>query len=1368
MKKIYYLYIVTILLVIIPSSILDAQTRKFFSTDNGLSNSLVNQVYQDKKGFIWIATEYGLNKFDGIQFSIYKHIEGDPFSLKHDYVRTVFEDSSGNFYVGTISGLMVYDWATDSFRDIALLKDGKAVNTHVTSIIERHNGDIWLTTSGQGVFSSQKGSGKFEWESLLTLSLNSIYLNSIFEDSKLNIWIGSENDGLNQYNPQTKTVISYKAPNEISSNNISVISEDSKGSLYVGTLTKGLNRFDEKMNKFDPIIYAGGSQLFISSLMIDDQDRLYVGTDGQGMMLYNSDRNWLEDYEVNSAPFDFSKGKIHSILLDRDKNIWLGFFQKGVILIPTSENKFDYYGYKSLDNNSIGSSSVTAIYKDREGVTWVGTDNDGIYGINDRGKRISHFYKTSSPTSSPDIVHGIYEDSMGNMWLGSYTDGLTKFDKRTGHCEYIRHFSNQKVYCITENGNGNLLVGTYGSGFFLVDRQGNILEHHESSKREMDILSVDELSNDWINTLLSDKDGYIWIGHFKGLSCYDTKKKTFLTFFRKNNILPGVVVQTLFEDNKGCIWIGTSSGLYRFDKISQEFTSYTSKNGLANNVICGISDDNEGNLWISTYQGISKFKIEEDRFVNYYGSDGLQGDEFSRGAVFKDVDGKIFFGGINGVTSFYPQNIVEEKKELNVFLTNFYLYNHPVNKGYESGGKEILSGSVLDSDTFMLNYDDNTFSFEFSTLDYSNPERISFQYMIDGLDSEWISTSSGVNRITYNNLPPGNYVFKVRAYDNNNYSPVRTFRIEISPPWYKSWWAYCLYAVLFVFVLYGITGYIVSRIRHRQELMKKDHAEKISEAKLQFFINISHEIRTPMTLIINPLEKLIRENKDKNKQKVYLMIYRNAQRILRLINQLMDIRKLDKGQMKLRYRETDIVGFIEDLMLTFEYQAKRKNIAFSFDHKDESLKVWIDLNNFDKVLLNIFSNAFKYTPENGEIKVSLTTGRDDKAQAALKEYFEISVTDNGVGIDKDQIEKIFERFYQINNDQTNSNFGTGIGLHLARLFVEMHGGILFAENREDVSGSRFIIRVPLGNKHFRFDEMEISSEGQPVVPYHSTMDRSDIADNFDDNDDGYFQEKKSKAKTKYRILIVEDEDEIRQYIKEELSGEYRIKEARDGKEALEIILKDKPDLVISDVMMPGMDGITLSRKIKQNININHIPVILLTAKAKPEDHLEGLEIGADAYLTKPFSTEILRQTVINLIENRERLRNKFSGNQYQDDKIEKIELKSSDEILIEKIMKVINENLSNPDLNVEMLASNVGMSRVHMHRKLKELTNQSARDFIRGIRLKQAATLLVSKKLSISEVAYATGFSNLSHFSNSFKEFYGVSPTEHINNNPSV
>ncbi len=1348
------------LFFLIINSYLSAQIGKFYSPDEDLSNSLINQVYQDKKGFIWIATENGLNKFDGMKFTIYKQIPEDSTSLKNNYVRTVFEDSSENFWVGCMNGLMKYDWATNSFETIKMYKEEKPITPHVTRIIEAQNsGDIWIATSGQGVFFAKKGDNEFHIAPQLANTLNSNYLSFIFQDSKGNIWIGSENNGLNLYIPSTGEIKSFTAPSGISSNNISSIAEDRQGNIFVGTLTGGLNRYIASTNTFEQIAYKDNILLPIKDLSLSKEDLLYIGTDGLGMKIYNREKHVIEDYVINSAPFDFTKGKVHSILQDKDNNFWLGIFQKGIIFIPGAEKRFGYMGFKSLKNNPIGSSTIMSIHKDREGITWIGTDNDGIYGINEKGEKIFHHTQSSSQTSVSNTILTIYEDSNNDLWIGSYTKGLAKVNRRTGSCEYIPELKNEKIYCISEDNEKNLLIGTYGSGLFRLNLTSRKMVHYESRKSENDDFSIDELSNDWINDILFDKDGLIWIAHYKGVSCYNPQKNTFINYLNTNTILPRTVAYTLFEDTTGKIWVGTSNGLHVFDKQNQSIKSYTTNDGLPNNVICGICEDNEGNnIWISTYFGISKFIISENRFINYYAGDGLQGNEFTRGARFKDAKGKIYFGGIYGITSFYPEDITEVKKELKVLITDFFLFNHAVRLGDQSGGNDIITTSVLNADVFRLTYTDNTFSIEFSALEFSNPERIVYQYMIEEISHDWTNSYPGTNRVTYTNLNPGTYTFKLRAKDHDSYSDIKTIKIIISPPWYQSPWAYAAYAVLSVLFVLAIANYIYGRIRRRQRAMIRRHKEQINEAKLQFFINISHEIRTPMTLIINPLEKLISENKDQKLQKTYVMIYRNAQRILRLINQLMDIRKLDKGQMRLHFRETDLVGFIEDLMMTFEYLAQRKNISFKFIHETDKLNVWIDLNNFDKVLLNILSNAFKYTPDNGHITINLSIGSDENTRGPLRKYFEIVISDNGIGIDKDKIDQIFERFYQISNDFTNSNFGTGIGLHLAKSLVELHHGTISAENREDTQGTRFIVRIPLGSDHLKVKELENGEEYMTTDTISIPSIPVELLNRIEDED----KDKKVKPRTKYKILVVEDEDEIREYIKDELSYEYRITVIENGKKALELALTDSPDLIISDVMMPEMDGITLARKVKQNININHIPIILLTAKSTPENKIEGLDIGADAYISKPFSTELLKSTIANLIENRERLINKFGKQQQSEEKLQKIELKSSDEILMDRIMKIINENLSNPDLSVEMLAANVGMSRVHMHRKLKELTSQSARDFIKGIRLKQAAILLSGKKLTISEVAYATGFSNLSHFSNSFREFYGMSPKEYV------
>lgn len=1350
------LIVLLLCLVVLP---LAAQTGKFYSTNNELSSSLINQIFQDKRGFIWIATEYGLNRFDGLRFSNYKHVSGNSTSIKNNYVRTLFEDSRQNLLVGCIDGLMKYDSETDTFREIPMIRAGKRVFPHITQMQKLHNGEIWVVTTGQGIFRLDEEKQQAESIDAIMRQVNYNFQSNLYEDSHYNIWIGTEGHGLICYLPDTQEVRVFRYP-VINDNYVSAIGEDKYGNLFIGTQKHGLSRYEREQNRFVPVPYMGGEELSIYCLTLVD-DRLLIGTDGQGLKTYNRMTGKIEDYSINSAPLDFSEGKIHTIMEDRDKNLWVGLFQKGIVLMPKQENPFEYYGNKSIHYNPIGQGCVMSIYQDSNRHLWVGADNEGIFELDAEGRRLRHYQPGNNPRSMANTIMCMYEDTNGDFWLGSYTRGLAKLNRRTGECEYPLPVDNEKIFSITEDRHKNLYIATFGSGFYQYNLVTKELKHYESSKDETGDLTRNELANDWVNYIFCDSEGMIWLGHYKGISCFNPVNESFINYRKVNTLVEDRVGYVVQEDHAGNIWAGTTDGLYCFNKKTDELTCFTVADGLPNNVICGICEDEEHNMWISTYMGICKYDAKTGRYINYYAGDGLQGNEFTHGAFYKDEAGKVYFGGINGITYFQPSSIESVLKDTKVWITDFSIFNQPVRKNTRSGRHTVIYTSVPDANMFQLAHYDNTFSIVFSTLQYNNPEQISYQYKIEELSNQWLSTEPGVNRVTYNNLLPGKYTFHVRALSHGNLSEIRTVKILITPPWYEMWWAYCIYAFLFGLLVLGIVNYILSRMRHRREIMKREHAEQLNEAKLQFFINISHEIRTPMTLIINPLEKLLAEKKGGEVQKTYLMIYRNAQRILRLINQLMDIRKLDKGQMFMKFRETDMVGFIDDVMLTFDYMARKKKIHFSFEHVMPQLKVWVDMNNFDKILMNIFSNAFKYTPEQGEITVILSTGRDSTRCDPLKEYFEITVTDNGIGLDREKIERIFERFYQIDNDVTKSNFGTGIGLHLSRSLVELHHGIILAENREDAPGSRFIIRIPLGSAHLRTDELE---DVEAVITPHTVLvkpEKTDLEEAFEEEEDEE-SKKAGKSKNRMRILIVEDEEEILSYLKEELEGDYRIMTRKNGREAYDTILADTPDLVISDIMMPEMDGLSLCRKIKQNTNVNHVPVILLTAKSKPEDTMEGMATGADAYMVKPFNTELLKSTIANLIANRKLLKSKFSGAQQQEDKVQKLSMKSADEILMSKIMKVINENLSNPDLNVEMLATNVGLSRVHVHRKLKELTNLSARDFIKNIRLQQAAALLKEKKLTVSEVAYATGYTNLSHFSSSFKEVHGMSPKEYM------
>lgn len=1323
------------------------QAGKLFSVDRELSSSLIHQVYQDHNGIIWIATADGLNRYDGSKFVVYKNNRSDSTSLLHNYVRVIFEDSHKRLFFGFFNGLQCYDYATDTFREIPLiLADGKKFAAHVTSIIERRSGEILIATTGHGVFLLDDRDPATRAKQIAGLT-PSYLAGQLYEDSERNVWIATQDKGLFRVSSegQLKNYFSSSA-------NVFSLCEDNDGNLYAGSLTDGLHVYNKKSESFDRLVES--SPLPLNLLYLSRSGEIFIGTEGAGMKIFDPERKIITEGNFTINTVDFSKAKVHSIMEDKAGNIWLGIYQKGVVLLPGKTNNFRYYGHRSVKSNTIGSNTIMSVYKDHEGTLWIGTDGDGLYGIGADGEQKIHFTPTTSATSVPLTILSIYEDSRNNLWLGSYDRGLAKIDRKTGRCEYVNLLLKDnvneapRVFSITEDRHKNLWVGTMGSGLYCINRITGAMKRYNAPSSVEYRADANALNNDWINCILIAGDEKLYIGTFDGLSCLDLNTRNFTSSYGVNRLLSGIIIYSLHEDTQGTLWIGTSDGLMSLN-ASREISSYTMENGLPSNVICAIREDTLNNLWISTNYGISQMNKESKTFLNYYADDGLQGNEFSKGAAFVDNEGEIAFGGINGLTLFKPHEITTQGKNLDVRITGFYIHNEAVKKGMKSGSYDIVNSPVMDADRFHLSHKDNSFTVEFSVMEFNNPERITYMYSLHGDD--WIILRPGTNNVTFNNLSPGEYHFRVRTKDFNTYSEVRPVTVIVHPAWYFSAWAKLLYGLISTAIACGVAQQIRQRYRTRQKMLEHIHAKKLNEAKLQFFINIAHEIRTPMSLIISPLKKLISKDRDRERQRAYLTMNRNSERILHLINQLMDIQKIDKGQMVLRFRQTDMVEFIHDLCYVFDEQTRAREIELLYSHEMEALTAWVDPAYFDKVILNVLSNALKFTPANGKISVHLSTGKDDNA--AISNYFQIIVSDNGIGIPEGELMRVFECFYQARESRHSLSEGTGIGLHLTRSIVELHHGTIRAENNTDGPGCRFIMRLPLGNSHLKPEDMQDGPAEDHKATCGNYIPPSPPVD---------LPAVKIKSKSKRRVLIVDDDREIRQYICEEMAGDYHIAGCADGKEALSLVLKNNPDLIISDIMMPEMDGITLCRKIKQNVNVNHIPIVLLTARSEEEDNLEGLEIGADAYIAKPFNVEILKETVRNIIRNREILRNNYSGNQRQKEKVRKVAIKSPDEKLMARIMSTINANIANPALNVEMLSHEIGISRVHLHRKLKELTSQSTRDLIRNVRLQQAAGLLAEKQLNISEVALAVGFTNVAHFSNAFKEFYGVPPTAYM------
>lgn len=863
-----------------------------------------------------------------------------------------------------------------------------------------------------------------------------------------------------------------------------------------------------------------------------------------------------------------------------------------------------------------------------------------------------------------------------------------------------------------------------------------------------------DISSSMISHIYQDAKGYIWVATENGLNKYDGAKFTnYKNQFNDSTSLLGNHVYRTFQDAKGHLYILSTKGLQMYEYKSDSFKTIKKSNSSYNNK--SIAQLSDGSILIGTSgYGIKKLTFDHKGNIQIENwNPSLIGHTIND--IMEDRKGNIWI-----CTEYHGMIRIDKNKKIHHYTLGKLYGNQFINcctEMTQSGSYHVIDNDIFHTQEINLSHYDNSFYIEFATDNFISPQN----YLYSMNNGTWNSLPKGSSRVSFSNLPVGKYEFKVKAINGTSESKIKTIVINIHPAWYNSGLAWVIYILIIISIIAIFIHQAKEKYRVRQEMLKHKHLEEINESKLQFFINISHEIRTSMSLIISPLQKLISTDNDSERQKSYSLIERNAQRILNLINQLMDIRKIDKNQMKLSFTEVDLISFINDIKNTFAYQAAAKGAKLNIITQMESLKVWLDPNNFDKVIFNLLSNSFKHIQNEGEINIYINSVNNSSNVYPLNNYAEIIIEDNGTGIKESEMERIFERFYQISDDRSRSK-GTGIGLHLSMSLIKMHHGTITVKNNENKSGCSFTIHIPLGCSHLSTEELyQNSNKNISEQPSIEDQPLQHIPASIEENENSEDGTKKVIRK-KHSILIVEDEDEIRNYLLTELGSHFRVLSCSNGKEALDLIMHHMPDLVLSDIMMPEVNGITLLRKLKQNIKTNHIPVILLTAKNSEKDYIEGLSLGADAYIAKPFNLDILITTIENLIKNREILRNNFSGKQEQNDNIEVAQPQSADEKLMQKVLKVINKNLNNPDLNAEMIAAEVGISRVHLYRKLKELTNQSTRDFIRNIRLKQAEILLKSEKnYSMSEIAQLVGFNNTTYFSNAFKELYGVSPSKY-------
>ena len=1331
-----------------------AQSGKLFNTDNQLSSNLATQVFQDKSGFIWIATRNGLNNYDGYHINVIKKDMSNFLGLNSNYINSIAQDEKEHILLGTNNSLL--EFTGSEFLKIPMLDSkGGELATYVKQVYPLKNKDVAVATSGYGIMLKKQDEQKCHAMKGEVEKLK--YIHKLLEDKRGRLWIITEDGKLYRKETNGRVTSHFAGTEGVGAQDIQ---QDALGNIYLASKNQGVHLLRAGSNVFTRISSIGN--LPIDNIYISRNNKLYIGCDGLGIYVYDPQTGFLQDNPLFSRLVNLAKSKVTSIIEDNQGNIWVSMLQKGVFMQSNIQNDFNYMGFRLGNRNVIGENCVTSLSINQGNQVWVGTDKDGLYLFNIATRSVEgHFLNQNT-------VLTLCKDQQGRTWVGTYTDGLGYMDAAGSfHPVDLGISKSVGILDIKQDPQGNIWIATMGKGLFCLQKDGS-RRNYKAKYGADNNLKVNSLPNDYLIKMALSKDGnHVYIATSVGLACLDRKRNSWVSTFKGVNCLnKNSFSHCVFVDSKDHVWYGTEDGAFCFDfRKGIKPKLYTTANGLTDNSVASITEDYQGNIWLGTIKGLNKLALKSGTITKFYAESGLQSNEFSDASVCTTQDRKtILIGGSGGLNWFQADQVRQHPWQAKVVISGFILNNKMVTPGMKSGSYTITDNWSTFSRDFQLSHEDNTFTLQLSTLTYNDVEQISYVYSING--DAWRTVPAGQNELAFSHMAPGRYKYRIKAICNGYETPVKEFTIIVHPAWYASIWAKLFYLLLLI-------AAIMLYLRHRKRQMEDQlilqqhiHAEEMGEAKIKFFMNISHEIRTPLTLIITPLLSLIKEDKEPHRQGIYEIIRKNSERILHLINQMMDLRKIDKGQMVMRMCKTDMVSFINEEYDLFKQQAIAKSIDFEYQHDCEELPVWIDRNNFDKVIINTLSNAFKFTPTAGHILLSLTH---------TDHHAYISIKDSGIGIPKDKLETIFQRFYQPPADPSDRNIGTGIGLDLTRSLVELHYGTISARNNEGEKGSKFehgsefIIRIPLGKDHLKPEE--IIEEEEMKKEQNNELAEAEQEEQLAENNDQPAETLNNSDTTpasakgaKAEIVIVEDEEDIQEYLKAQLSSDFKIRTYPNGKVALNEILKNKPDLVISDIMMPEMDGTTLCAKLKSNINTNDVPIILLTAKSREEDQLEGLQTGADAYILKPFNMDILHRNIINLLTVRRTLRNKFTGNESQNHQVEQIEMQTPDNSLMQRVMEVINENINDSDLSVDMIAQKVGISRVHLHRKMKELTNQTPHSFIRNIRLQQAAKLLKDGKQSITEVMYACGFSNSASFSTMFKNLYGCSPREYMQN----
>ena len=1300
---------------------------KNLSIRNGLSQNTVNAILQDRKGFMWLGTKDGLNRYDGLSFRKFKHDAANPRSIGNSFITSLYEDFNGNIWVGTDAGVYIYYPEKEAFEEFDCQSLEKTrIERSVSMIAGDKQGRVWIAVEAQGMFCYDTRQKLLRNYPLSEISSN---IKCFTFDSGGTLWLGFYGDGLYYSKDNLATVHPYGSPEdgkrEFEGGVITKIVQGNYNCLYIGSVKEGVSELNLTSGQVRNLlaIDESGESIFCRDLLPYSDNELWIGTES-GIYIYNL--RTAQFIHLRASLYDsysLSDNAIYALYKDREEGLWIGSYFGGVDYYPRQYTYFAKYYPKNIAN-SLHGKRVREFCRADDGTLWIGTEDGGLNHFNPKTKEF-HFFEPSAGFTN---IHGLCMDG-SHLWVGTFSKGLRVIDTRTGvvlrtYTEgHTPHSLNDNsIFSICRTSAGEIYLGT----LFGLLRYNRTQDNFDR---------IPELNGKFVYDIKEDSYGNLWLATYaNGAYCYDVsvrRWKNYVFDAEDEKSLPYDKVLSVFEDSYRQIWLTTQGGGFcLFHPDTETFTRYGLKDGLPNDVVYQIVEDDDRFLWLTTNNGLVRFDPKTMEMKVFSTANGLPTNQFNYRSGFKDEAGNIYLGSINGFVAFDPRTFAENRQVPAVAITDFLLFNKEVPVGETDSP---LKSSITFSDKVVLTADQNSFSFRIAALSYQAPRMNKLMYKLEGFDEGWLTIGESP-LVTYSNLGYGDYVFKVKASNSDGVwnEQETSLHLSILPPFYLSGWAYCFYVLFFMGCLVCVIFYFKRRNyrkQHRQmEMLEQEKEREVYHAKIDFFTNVAHEIRTPLTLIKGPLENIIlkKEVDSETKEDLYIM-KQNTERLLNLTNQLLDFRKTETRGFRLNFTECDVVAVLRETYLRFTSLAKQKGLDFILELPQECFMADVNQEALTKIISNLLNNGVKYAST--YLRISLET--DEKV-------FHIRTFNDGEMIPDTMKEEIFKPFVRLDKEDEVTT-GTGIGLALSRSLAELHQGSLMMEKGEEVNC--FCLTLPVNQD----STITLSAENVSQV---------------EENSCGWEQEETDTKEKKPMILVVEDNPDMLAFIRKQLTTEYSVLTAMNGIEALAVLDNHYVNLVVSDVMMPQMDGFELCKTIKSDLSYSHIPVVLLTAKTNIQSKIEGLELGADAYIEKPFTVEYLLANISSLIHNREKLRQTFAKSPFV--AANTMALTKADEEFIWKLNDIIQANLHNPEFSMEDMADALKMSRSSFYRKIKGVLDLSPNEYLRLERLKQAAQLLKEGKSRVNEICYTVGFNSPSYFSKCFLKQFGVLPKDFI------